>query len=57
MLNITNLFMNNGYDKYDKKIVTIGPYINYVKGLMGEKKQKKIIQNYGKILMVFQCIH
>ncbi|MFC4409987.1 hypothetical protein ACFOZY_05980 [Chungangia koreensis] len=50
---LENKFKESNANKENRKVVTIGPYINYSVGLMKIKNKEEIKEKYGKILLVF----
>jgi len=44
---------NKGNNYFARNIITVGPYIKYADHLMPEKERKKVVKEYGKILLVF----
>lgn len=48
----SSLYKNSNFND-EKIVITIGPYINYVKGLMKNKERFEIFRDFGRILLVF----
>jgi hypothetical protein len=50
---LENKFKESNAHEEIRKVVTIGPYINYSIGLMKTKNKEEIKEQYGRILLVF----